>query len=57
MYNQIITVEELMELLVIGRSHAYKLLKTGQIRGFKIGRNWRIPLNSVEEYIVKESRR
>lgn len=51
-YADIISIEELCELLAIGRNTAYKLLNNGDIKGFKIGRNWKIPRKSVEEYVM-----
>ena len=36
--TEIITVEELMELLQIGKSTAYQLLDSGEIKAFRIGR-------------------
>lgn len=51
-YADIISIDELCELLAIGRNTAYKLLNNGDIKGFKIGRNWKIPRKSVEEYVM-----
>ena len=49
--NDILTVEELMELLNIGKNTAYTLLDSGEIKAFRIGRMWKIPRKSVYEYI------
>lgn len=54
-YGDVITVEELCEVLLIGRNCAYGLLKTGEIRGFQIGRVWKIPKLSVEHYLKTQS--
>lgn len=35
--NDILTIEELMEALYIGRNYAYKLLNSGEIKGFRVG--------------------
>ncbi|MDE6425129.1 MAG: helix-turn-helix domain-containing protein [Ruminococcus sp.] len=51
--NEIITIEELMKLLNIGKNTAYKLLESGEIRAFILGNKWKIPRNSVSEYINK----
>jgi len=50
-YQDILTILELCEILMIGRNRAYELLQTGAIKGFKIGRVWKIPRESVEEFI------
>lgn len=47
----ILTTEEVMELLNIGKNALYKLLASGKLKAFRIGRNWKIPRKSVDEYI------
>lgn len=37
-YNELITIEELCEILVIGKNTAYRLLKAKEIPAFRIGR-------------------
>lgn len=54
MQNDILTVEEMMEVLYIGRNYAYKLLNNGEIKGFRVGRSWRIPRKSLEEYVLNK---
>lgn len=39
-YEYLITIEELCEMLSIGKNTAYRLLKTNQIKAFKIERIW-----------------
>lgn len=50
-YDDILNVEDLMDLLNIGKHTAYKLLSDGEIKAFKLGSGWRIPKSMVEEYI------
>ncbi len=47
----LITIDELCEMLMIGRTTAYTLLRSGSIEVFKIGRVWKIPKAAVEELI------
>lgn len=49
--NDILTVEDLMELLNIGKNTAYSLLESGEVKAFRIGRMWKIPRKSVHDYI------
>lgn len=53
-FNDIITVDELCEILMIGKNMAYRLLNDGEIRCFKISREWKIPRKSVYEYIQRQ---
>ncbi|MDY4413837.1 MAG: helix-turn-helix domain-containing protein [Ruminococcus sp.] len=52
--NEIMKFEEVMEYLNIGKSTLYKLLRSGEIASFKIGKVWKIPRKSVEDYIKKK---
>lgn len=54
-YEDIITVEELCEILKTGKNRVYELLQTNQIRAFRLGRNWKIPKISVEHYLEMQS--
>jgi len=51
-YDDIITVEELCEMLMIGKNTAYKLLGSGRIKAIRIGRIWKIPKKAVEEFVM-----
>lgn len=54
-YGEMVTVDDLCEMLSIGRCAAYKLLSSGELHAFKIGRIWKIPRDSVAEYILNKS--
>ena len=49
--GDILSFEEFTEYLGISRSLGYKLLTSGEIRGVKIGKIWKIPRNSIEDYV------
>lgn len=53
MYTNVktLTIQELCSTLNIGRNTAYTLIKTKKLKAFKIGKNWKIPTSSVDEYI------
>ena len=44
-------VEELMPILGIGRNTAYDLVRCGQIKSIRIGRNIRIPKSEVIRFL------
>ena len=44
-------VEDLMPLLGIGRNTAYELVRSGQIRSIKVGKQIRIPKDALREYL------
>lgn len=47
-------VEELMPILGIGRNTAYELVRSGQIRSVRIGRQLRIPKGALQEYLNRK---
>jgi len=55
-YEDILTVDQLMEMLGIGRNKAYELLNDGSIKSVRIGNRHRVPKASVIHYIVKKCR-
>lgn len=52
-YDDVFTIEDLMDYLSIGRNTAYKLLKEGKIKSFKIGRVYKIPKDEVKRFVKK----
>ncbi|WP_424768323.1 helix-turn-helix domain-containing protein [Paenibacillus sp. sgz302251] len=54
-FPEVITVEGLMEILLIGRNTAYRLIRSGEINAIKIGHTYRIPILSVKEYILRSA--
>ena len=46
-------VEDLMPLLGSGRNTAYELIRSGQIRSVRIGRQIRIPRDALLEFLRK----
>lgn len=48
-YGDIVTVEEVMKMLQIGRVSIYQMLKSGEIRSLKVGEKYVIPKKSVIE--------
>ena len=49
--NDILTVDDLCEVLRIGKNAAYKLINSGKLKCYRINRIWKITRQSVEEYI------
>ena len=46
-YPEVVSVDDIMNMLHIGRSTVYNLLKSNQLTHRKIGRKYIIPKNSV----------
>ena len=54
-YRDVLDIEDLCEILRIGRNGDYELLRTGQISSFRIGHTWKIPRIALEAYLKKQS--
>jgi excisionase family DNA binding protein len=53
MERVLLTAEEVAEALHVGRCTVYDLLRTNQLRSFKIGKLRRIPVDAVHEFIKR----
>jgi excisionase family DNA binding protein len=51
---KVMTVNELSDYLRVHRSTIYRLLKKGQIPGFKIGSDWRFNVEVIDEWRLKQ---
>lgn len=50
-YPDVITIDDLCEILHIGKIKAYELLKTQTIKNRRLGKKFIIPLKSVQKFI------
>ena len=50
--KDILTLKELQELLHIGKNTALRLVQSGEIEAFRVGKQWRITQNSIKKYIL-----
>lgn len=54
-FDDILTIEELAEALKIGTSQAYKLVRSGSLKAFKEGKDWKILKLAVINYVMRQS--
>lgn len=52
--KELLTVDEVMEILYLGRNTVYDLLRSGELKGIKFGKVWRIPKESIRDMITKK---
>lgn len=53
--SNLMDVTSLASYLNIGRNLAYQLLNDGIIKGFRIGKQWRVSKQAVDVYVAKNS--
>ncbi len=54
-YDDILTIEEVAELLRIGMTQAYRIVRSGNLKGYKEGKDWKIPKQALINYVVSQS--
>jgi excisionase family DNA binding protein len=47
----VLTIGEVAEMLRVHPTTVYRLLKRGDIPGFKIGGNWRVSVNALDRWV------
>jgi len=50
-FPDIVSIEQVMQMLFIGKSTAYSLLKSNKIRHVRVGRRYLIPKKSVISFV------
>ena len=51
--NQYLTPREVMDLLYIGKNTLYQLLNSGQLKGLRIGKLWRIRREALRDFVER----
>lgn len=52
--SEYLTPREVMDLLYIGKNTLYKLLSSGELKGFRIGRQWRVCKRSLKKFTEQD---
>lgn len=49
-YPDIMTIEHVMSYLIVSKPTVYNLLTSGKLKGYKMGRIWRISKENLIDY-------
>lgn len=49
--KRVYTVEEIMDMLGIGKNAAYELVKSGKFHFVKVGNHYRIPKSAFDKWL------
>jgi len=52
-YGDMLSVEEVMEILTIGKNATYDLFRTGEVKAVRLKNRWKIPKKAIIDYINK----
>ena len=53
----VLTPAEAMDMLGVGKNTMYRLLNSGELRGVRIGRSWRISDYALERFMASNDER
>ena len=53
-YPDVVSVEEIRQMLRIGKNAVYALLKDGEIKSIKVGKRYIVPKKYVVEFLIKK---
>lgn len=48
--NEYLTPREVMELLAIGKNTFYKMVQSGKLPAFRVGKQWRVKRADMEQW-------
>lgn len=55
--NDCLSHKECMEYLFIGRSLFYKLVNSGELPAFRVGKLWRVKKTDLEKYCIENRKK
>lgn len=55
-YEDILTIQDVADILKVGTTQVYKIVRTGQLKAFKEGKDWKITKQALIEYVSTKSR-
>ena len=53
-FDDILTIAEVADALKIGTSYAYRIVKSGKLKAYKDGKDWKIPKEWLVQYIASK---
>ena len=55
-YEDILTIQDVADILKVGTTQVYKIVRAGQLKAFKEGKDWKIAKQALIEYVSTKSR-
>lgn len=53
-YPDVVSVEEIQQMLRIGKNAVYQLLKDGAIKSIKVGKRYVVPKKYIVDFLLKK---
>lgn len=55
-YDDILTITDVAEILKTGTTQVYKIVRSGHLKGYKEGKDWKITKQALIRYVKERSR-
>ena len=55
-YEDILTIQDVADILKVGTTQVYKIVRSGKLKAFKEGKDWKIAKPALVEYVAQKSR-
>ncbi len=56
MSKELLNIKRIQEILGVSERTAFRLIKEGKLKGFKVGREWRFEASDIDTYIERQRR-
>lgn len=56
MYNDILQIEDVCEILCVCSNTAYELIRSGSLKAFRCGKSWKIQKSDLIEYVNAQAK-
>lgn len=53
-YPDVVSVEEIQQMLRIGKNAVYQLLKNGAIKSIKVGKRYVVPKKYIIDFLIEK---
>ena len=57
MPKELLNVKQVQDTLGVSERTVFRLIKSGELHGFKVGREWRFEPSDIDDYIERQRRK
>ncbi len=57
MARELLDIKQLHKILHLSERTIFRLIKQGELKGFKIGREWRFEQSDIDDYIERQRKK
>jgi excisionase family DNA binding protein len=57
MPKELLDVKQIQDVLGVSERTVFRLIKSGELHGFKVGREWRFEPSDIDDYIERQRKK